>query len=247
MEHLSLSAEKIWYWGPLPITNSLIATWIVGGALIIFALYLRFSLRLIPLKIQNLTEIIVEGFYQLVQKTLGPRADYFFPLIFTFFIYITFLNWFGLIPGVGTIGIYKTIYEEGHLKETFVPLLRGGSADLNTTLALALISVILTQIWGFKTLGWRNHLQKYFNFKSFIRFFTGILELVSELARIISFAFRLFGNIFAGEVLLAVVASLVPLFAPLPFLGLEIFVGVVQALVFSMLTAVFIKMATSHH
>jgi F-type H+-transporting ATPase subunit a len=133
-----------------------------------------------------------------------------------------------------------------HSKSEFVPLFRGPTADLNTTLALALIAVGALQYFGFKSLG-LGYLKKFLNFSNPINFFLGILELISEAAKIISFAFRLFGNIFAGEVLLTVIAFLMPVIAPLPFIGLELFVGVIQALVFSMLTAVFLNMATMAH
>ena len=127
-----------------------------------------------------------------------------------------------------------------------VPLFRPGTTDLNTTLALALISVIVTQIVGFSALGF-GYLKKFFNFSSPINFFVGILELISEFAKIISFSFRLFGNIFAGEVLLTVILMLVPYFVPIPFYGLEVFVAVVQAFVFAMLTLVFMKLAMTSH
>jgi F-type H+-transporting ATPase subunit a len=134
-----------------------------------------------------------------------------------------------------------------HSKRVFVPFFRAATADLNTTIALALISVFLTQFYGVKFLG-LSYFTKFFNFKQGPIFtFVGILELVSEIAKIISFAFRLFGNIFAGEVLLAVIGFLVPVIAPIPFLGMEIFVGTIQALVFAMLSLVFINMATMGH
>lgn len=138
--------------------------------------------------------------------------------------------------------------EGGHAEEkkTFIPLFRAGTADLNTTLALAAISVFVTQIFGFKYLSF-GYLKKYFNFSSPIMAFVGLLELILELAKIMSFAFRLFGNVFAGEVLLAVILFLVPVVAPMPFYGLEIFVGFIQALVFSMLSLVFFNMATISH
>jgi len=129
---------------------------------------------------------------------------------------------------------------------TFVPYFRAGTADLNTTFALAIISVFMTQVFGFKynNLG---YLKKYFNFSSPIMFFIGILELVSEFSKILSFSFRLFGNVFAGEVLLAVIAFLAALVVPMPFYGLEIFVGFIQALVFALLSVVFFNMATISH
>ncbi len=135
--------------------------------------------------------------------------------------------------------------EGGHTQKA-VPIFRPGSADLNTTIALALFSVFMTQVFGVQALG-LGYFKKYVNFSSPIMFFVGILELVSEFAKIISFAFRLFGNIFAGEVLLVVISSLIPLVVPMPFYGLELFVGFIQALVFAMLSLVFFNMATQSH
>ncbi len=135
---------------------------------------------------------------------------------------------------------------EGEHQAVFVPYFRAGTADLNTTLALAIISVVMTQVFGFKFLK-IPYFSKFINFSSPIGFFLGLLETVLEFAKIISFAFRLFGNIFAGEVLLAVIYFLVPLILPMPFLGLEVVVGVIQALVFSMLSLVFFNMATIGH
>jgi F-type H+-transporting ATPase subunit a len=125
-----------------------------------------------------------------------------------------------------------------------VPLLRGANADLNTTLALAVIAVIAIQVLGVSAIGAIKYAKKFFNFSNPINAFVGFLELISEFSKLISFSFRLFGNIFAGEVLLMVIAFLVPYIAPLPFFFLELFVGIVQALVFMMLTLVFIKGAT---
>ena len=150
------------------------------------------------------------------------------------------------MPGVGSLTIPAT----AHGEQIMAPLFRGGTADLNTTLALALVSVILTQIYGFKFLGPKAHIGKYLNFKSPVDFFVGIFEIVSEFSRILSFSFRLFGNILAGEVLLVILAFLLPSF--LAFIGtpmyfMEVFVGFIQALVFAMLTAVFLSMAVEHH
>lgn len=133
-----------------------------------------------------------------------------------------------------------------HEQSKFTPLLRGATADLNTTLAIALVAVVSIQYYGIKTLG-VAYFKKFINLANPIMFGVGLLEVITEASRIISFAFRLFGNIFAGEVLLTVIAFLMPLLAPLPFLGLELFVGFIQALVFSMLTAVFLNMATIAH
>ena len=128
-----------------------------------------------------------------------------------------------------------------------MPFFRGPNADLNTTLALALISVSITQYLSIKTLGIKNYIARFINLKNPIKFFVGILEIISEFAKILSFSFRLFGNIFAGEVLLAVMVFLIPVLVPVPFLALEVFVGFIQALVFTMLTTIFIVVATEGH
>lgn len=237
--HISLVAEEIFKLGGIvPVTNSLLTAWIVMAILIIFSFFATRKLSLVPGGLQSIAEILIDGFYNLFETVVHEKVSQFFPLLMTLFIFIIGINWTELLPGVGTIGITK---ESGRL---FVPLFRPSTADLNLTLALALISVLVIQYTGLKTLGSR-YLKKFFNFSNPINFFVGVLELISELSKIISFSFRLFGNIFAGDVLLTVVAFLIPLFAPLPFLGMELFVGFIQALVFSMLTAAFLSLATS--
>ena len=139
----------------------------------------------------------------------------------------------------------EVIHSEHHGPKA-VPIFRPGTADLNTTAALAIISVLVTQVIGIKYLK-LNYFKKFINTTSPLMFFVGILEIVSEFAKIISFLFRLFGNIFAGEVLLSVMAFLLPLVVPMPFYGLELFVGFIQALVFAMLSLVFFNMATLGH
>jgi len=208
------------------------------GILIILSVFISMKIKLIPGNLQQIAEIVVEGLHSLFGTILHEKISIYFPLIGTYFLYIITLNWMGLLPGVGTIGINRI--EEGH--QVLVPLFRAGTADLNTTLGLALIAILVIQVSGFKTLG-LGYLKKFINFGSPINFFVGILELVSEFSKVISFAFRLFGNIFAGEVLLTVIAFLIPVIAPIPFMGLELFVGFIQALVFSMLTSVFLSLA----
>lgn len=137
--------------------------------------------------------------------------------------------------------------ESGHEEIMSIPLFRGNNADLNATLALAIISVVMIQFYGIQFLGFKTYISKFINFKDPIYFVLGILEIISELSKVISFAFRLFGNVFAGEVLLTIVAFLVPVLASFPFVILEVFVGFVQALVFSMLTSVFLSLSVSHH
>jgi len=238
---ISLAAEKIGHLGPMPITNSLLTSWIATIFLVVIGIISTRNLAMIPKGIQNFFEMIVEFLLKTVDDVIQDeeKTKKYFPLLATIFLFIIANNWLGLLPGVGTIGIHE------HGK--FIPLLRAGNADLNTTLALAVVAVVSIQIFGILAIGFAKYSGKFINFKNPISFFVGILELISELSRLVSFSFRLFGNIFAGEVLLAVIAYLLPFLGPLPFYALEIFVGFIQALVFTMLTLVFIKMAITDH
>lgn len=240
---ISIAAEQIAKIYGFPITNTLILAWIVMGILVCFGAAATYKLSPVPGRIQNVAEAFVEKLYGFVKGVIGTDrdTDKVFPFIVTFFIFILLSNWFGLIPGVGTIGFSG----EHDGKHVLVPFLRAPASDLNTTLAFAVISVIITNIFGISAIGFFRHFGKFISLKNPITFFVGILELIAEVAKILSFSFRLFGNVFAGEVLLVVVGSLIPYLAPIPFLGLEIFVGFIQALVFSMLTLVFIKVAIS--
>ncbi|MDP3725413.1 MAG: F0F1 ATP synthase subunit A [Nanoarchaeota archaeon] len=262
MFSISLVAEEVFKIGGMPVTNSLLTGWV---GIVLLILLVAIGMRkgsLVPTGLQLIFEAIYSFFLNLCESVLGDKksAEKAVPFITTIFLFVFVANIFTVIPGVGTIGIKKT---EAHVAEAAVsaeqsledseakeanltPLFRPASADLNMTIALALVSVIVTQIIGFKTLG-IGYLKKFFNFTNPINFFVGILELISEFAKIISFSFRLFGNIFAGEVLLAVILMLVPYFVPLPFYGLEIFVSIIQAFVFAMLTLVFIKLAMTSH
>jgi F-type H+-transporting ATPase subunit a len=237
MLHISLAAETIAHIGPLPVTNSLLMTWVVMGILIILSIVSTRKLSLIPGYIQSIAEIVIEGLYSFFSSVVGHHVKVIFPLVASLFLFIIVSNWSGLLPGVGTIGFTEA--------EGFVPLLRGPTADLNMTIALAIIAVIAMQYFGFKTLGIKYG-TRFISFKGPIDFYVGLLEIISDISKVISFAFRLFGNIFAGEVLLSVMAFLMPFLVPLPFLGLELFVGFIQALVFSTLTSVFINVAVAH-
>ncbi len=238
MLQISLAAEKIGSIFGLPITNSLLATWLTMAVLIIFSWAATRNLTMIPSGIQSLAEVLIGGLYDFFTSVTGEKhIKTFFSLVASLFLFIITANWLGLLPGFGTIGFFHG--------EEFVPLLRGATADLNMTVGLAITSVLAIQYYGFKILGF-HYRTRFLNFESPIMFYVGILELVSESSKVISFAFRLFGNIFAGEVLLAVMAFLMPFIIPLPFLMMELFVGFIQALVFSMLTAVFLNVAVSH-
>ncbi len=238
---ISINAETLFKIGGFPVTNSMLATSLFVIILAIITYIGTRKMKTHPKGLQNALEMIVESINNLTHSVIDNKkvAKVIFPLIATFFIFIIVNNWAGLIPGFGSIGIYEM--KEGH--EVFVPLFRSANADLNTTLMLSLLSVIVIQIVGIGAIGLKSYSKKFFNFSSPILFFVGILELISEFIKIISFSFRLFGNVFAGEVLLVVITMLVPYILPMPFYGLELFVGFIQALVFMMLTLVFIKMS----
>ena len=241
--HISIKSEHIFDFFGFSLTNSYLAAIIV--IILFFFLALYYSVQVKRTKKTNFFYFIhftFKAIYNFFQNVVGERIGLLFPLLGSLFFYILLLNWFGLLPGVGSILI--RIIEIGG-KHSYVPLLRGNTTDLNTTLALALIAFIVIQYYGMKELGVTRYLTKFFNFSNPISFFTGLLEVVSEFSKVLSFSFRLFGNIFAGEVLLVIIAFLMPILASFPFLLLETFVGLVQAIVFSMLTAVFILNATA--
>ena len=237
--HISISAQPIFNVYGYEVTNSMLVTVLVSGFLVGLSLAgKRWFKRSQKPRWVLFMQTIVESFYEFVMSITPQHAAKFFPLVATIFLFVLFGSWAGLLPGAESIGLKTT--------RGFVPLLRGATADINTTLALAIFAIVSVQIFGYKHRGIR-YFKKFLDFSNPINLFVGFLELISEFSRMISFAFRLFGNIFAGEVLLAVIAFLVPLLASLPFLGLEIFIGFIQALVFSTLTLVFINIATSEH
>jgi F-type H+-transporting ATPase subunit a len=272
---ISAAAEPIWCPGGhhegelcsaetiLPITNSLIMTVLVDLLLLLTIIFGARNMQLLPRGFQNLVEAMVEGFYNFAQSVDRKNIAKFFPLCATIFFFVLYSNLFALVPGVGSIGSCVEAHEAGeevdHPSAFFasfpgtcenghvVPILRSPSADLNVTLAFAIVAVIMIQVFGFQALG-IGYLTKFFNFREGgMGFFVGILELISEFVRIIAFAFRLFGNIFAGEVILVVMAFLFPYILPLPFYGLELFVAFMQAFIFSVLTLVFMSIATIAH
>ena len=242
MLHISLAAEKVASIGSFPVTNSLLSAWIVMAILICISLIINKSITIIPSSIQSIAEMVISGLYDFFESVMGHHVKKAFPVLASLFLFIILANWLGLLPGVGTIVFYETTVP---LEKKFIPLLRGATADLNTTIALAVVAFFAIQYFGFATLG-VEYSKRFLNFSNPIMFFVGLLEIVSDLSKVVSFAFRLFGNIFAGEVLLAVMAFLMPFIAPMPFLLLELFVGFIQALVFSTLTAVFINVAVAH-
>lgn len=236
--HVAIAAEKLGEWVGIPITNTLLMSWLVVLSLIAVAFFVSRHLAIVPGRLQSLFELMVDGVMTYMATTLESKdlARKYFPLIATIFLFIFLGNLFEFIPGVGAV-IYHP--ENGEA----VPFLRSMNTDLNTTLALALISFLVIEISGIVIVGFFKYFGRFFNFHSIIGFFVGIIEFISELVRLVSFSFRLFGNIFAGEVLLAVIAFFLPVFVPVPFMLFELFVGLVQAGIFAILTLFFIKLA----
>jgi F-type H+-transporting ATPase subunit a len=244
----TLSSETIFKIGGFEVRNTIMAALLSIIVLTIIGLLVkRRKYALVPGGIQNLAESVIEGFLGFFTSIVGDekKTRKFFPLVMTIFLYIIVSNWMGLLPGFGSIGIWEE--HEGH--KVLVPIFRSAFADINMTLALAIISVTMVQFYGITSLGFKKYSKKFFvnPLKDPIGCFVGLLEFISEFAKIISFSFRLFGNIFAGEVLLMVITFLVPYVIPLPFYGLELFVGFIQALVFAFLTLVFLKISTTAH
>ena len=245
--NISIAAESLFHIGSFAVTNTLVVTLGISLLIIAGSLILKKRISLVPRGFQNIVESILEALLNLADSVTQDRkqSKKFFPIVATIFIFVILTNWVEVVPGLGTIGINEM--EEG--KQILVPFIRSGAADLNFTLAIAIVSVISAQVLGIAAIGVGKYAGKFFvsplRSPYFVGTFVGILELVSEVAKLISFSFRLFGNIFAGEVLLMVMLFLVPYFIPLPFLLLELFVGFVQALVFAMLTLVFFKMAAT--
>src|SRR3989344_3005568 len=235
--HVVLAPEQLGtLWG-LPITNTLITSWIVVAVLIILALTIGKRLRMVPGRFQTLLEWVFGFVYDYIAETLESRemARRFFPLLTTIFLFIFTSNILEFTPGIGSLGLMRG--------SEFLPLLRSVNTDLNVTLTLAIISFLVIEITGILVVGAWKYAGKFLNFHSPIGFFVGIIEFFSEIARIVSFSFRLFGNIFAEEVLILVVVYFLPVVGPVPVMLFEVFVGFVQAAIFALLTLFFIKIA----
>ncbi|MBI2846989.1 MAG: F0F1 ATP synthase subunit A [Chloroflexi bacterium] len=260
--------------GDFIITNSIVAAWLSILVLLGFSLAATRNMRVVPRGTQNFVEAIVEMFLNLVEGVAGKKnGRRFFPLVATIFLFILTSNWMGLLPGFGTIGLvgekelahfqsfsiigFNLYYIPiGSSEGAVIPFLRSANTDLNTPLAMALMAMVFVEYWGISALGFFNYSSKFFNVRrllrgdiinGFIDLYIGMVEAITELARIVSFTFRLFGNIFAGEILLAVMSFLIPLVVVVPFFGLELFVGFIQALIFAVLTLVFAVIAVEGH
>jgi F-type H+-transporting ATPase subunit a len=241
-----------------PITNSMLVTWIVALGLLLFARAATRNMTHVPGGAQNLLEWLVEGVYNLLESIIGShlvkKTFWFFA---TIFLFILAANWIGLVPGVGTIG-WGHHSADGFLVEE--PLFRGANADLNLTLAMALIFFALWIVWAVQEVGVRGMARELFGAKgetsglmkplmAIIFLAAGLLEIISILFRPVSLSFRLYGNVFAGENMLEAMSRLVPglgWLLPIPFYFMELLVGLVQAMVFMLLTAVFTLLICQH-
>jgi F-type H+-transporting ATPase subunit a len=257
-EHgLPQSAVKIEHWGGF-ITNSMVVSWVVAIALIIFARVATRDMKGVPNGAQNLVEWLVEGLYGFLESVVGPHlVKRTFWFLATIFIFILSANWVGLIPGVGTIGWGRQTPGGFEVEQ---PLFRGANADLNLTFAMAIIFFACWIFWALQELGPTGFVKELFAPKGettgllkvlmiVVFFASGCLEIISILFRPISLGFRLYGNVFAGETMLETMARLKPGFGwllPIPFYFMELLVGLVQALVFMLLCAVFTLLICQH-
>lgn len=246
----TLAPETLFHIGNIPVTNTIINAWLAIIIFLTIGLLLRRQLALRPGKLQNFFEFILETLMDYFDQVTGERKKTlrFLPLVGSVFFFIVLSNWLGLIPGTGSIKL-------GHLF-----LLRPANTDLNLTVAMALSAVFASHIYGLLTVGFFTHFNKFIQIgtlakslkhgpiailTALVEMMVGVIEIISEMAKVLSLSLRLFGNIFAGEVLITVMTSLVAILVPTPFMLLELLVGLIQAAVFSLLTLVYLTVMTS--
>ncbi len=237
---MQIGPETLFSIAGFPVTNTVIATVIADIVIITLVLVVDRVVALKPGRIQNAVEAVVDYFRETTEEIAGERASFIYPWVLSFFLFILISNLLAQFPGFESIR-FQTLTSEHH----GVPFLRAATSDLNFTLALAVISVAVTHYFSIKYTGIRAYLTRFITFKMFpIFLFVGILEFVNEITKFISFSFRLFGNIFAGERIMSAMYDLFPLGLPLPFIIFEIMVALIQAVVFAMLTMAFMHIMT---
>lgn len=235
---ISLSSEVLFHLGPLPVTNTLLDMLFVDVVLLVLIWFVRKNLSLIPSLFQTIFEFAFDALNSLTASTSEKHARQIFPYVMSFFLFIMISNFSGLLPLLPDFGVY----EDGKL----VPFIRSASTDLNTTLALALVSLVATHAMSIRTIGLRHYIGRFVSLNP-LALYTGVLELISEFTKIISFSFRLFGNIFVGEVLLASASAFFAYLLPIPLVLYESFVAILQALIFALLTMAFMSIFTTAH
>jgi F-type H+-transporting ATPase subunit a len=260
MAPIPLAAEPITHLGPFMVTNTMVNAWIVTVFFCVVAAVAARRKTLVPTGIHTVIESVIDVLAREMEKVTGDRARarQFFPLVATIFFVVLANNWLGLFPGMGTVGVYGVMHGEIEL----IPLLRSAGSDLNFTLSLALVAVIFSHFAGVRAVGIVSYVSKFVNIKGIvtslkhgpmaivtavIEFGVGLIEIIGEFAKTLSLSLRLFGNVFAGEILITVMLGLASFVVPIPFMFLEILVGVVQATVFAMLTLVYLLIATTPH
>ena len=241
--HVAIEAETLFKIGPLSFTNSMVGALLASVLLLLAAWYITRRSALVPGRLQSALELPVELMTGIVAGSSSRWRGYV-ALILGFFLMILVANWIGLLPGVGTIGITH-VDEAGH--EAMIPLVRPASADLNFTLGLAIVSFVMFVYWGIKANGAGGYVKELMGEPLYMAPLMLPINLISELSRLISLSMRLFGNVFAGEVLLATMIALAPILVPAVFLGLEALFGFVQALVFALLAMTYIGTAIAEH
>ncbi len=267
--HVSLPSEAMFHIGDFKITNTLISSWITIILLCTLFYFATRKMKDVPGRLQGLAEVVVDGIYNTIQGVSGEKyVKTFFPVVTTIFLYVVTNALLALVPLWGTWGPIEEIQEGSHTATVIVPFLRAANTDINLTLSIALISFFFVEYLGFSKIGALNYINSFFHFKElgkalgelfkgnfkafisgfafgFINMYVGLLELLSHLIRIISFTFRLFGNMTAGEILIGVMTFLVALIVPSIFYGFETLFGLLQALIFAGLTLVFGLMAVT--
>src|SRR3989339_1774179 len=248
----TLAPEVVFHIGQLPVTNTMINVWLAIIIFLVIGIFIKTNLSFRPGKFQNSFEYILELLMGYFDQVTGDRKKTlrFMPVVGSIFFFILLSNWLGLLPGTGSIKV-------GHAM-----LLRPANSDLNLTIVMALVAVVSSHLFGLVSVGIFTHLNKFIQigtliksikkgpiaiFTAIIEFGVGIIEIVSEFAKVVSLSLRLFGNVFAGEVLLTVMLGLAAYLLPIPFMFLEILVGVIQATVFAMLTLAYLTVATEEH
>lgn len=261
--HVALPAEPIAHVGSLSITNTLLASWFTIVVLVGLSYICTRKMKLVPGRRQGMAEVVVEGLLNFVESVAGKKhARMLFSGVATIFIYVISNAYLALLPFFGTIGI--------HHEHEFIAIFRAANTDVNVPLSIALMSFFFVESWGMRAIGVLHYLSEFINVRQFlhglkelftgkiktgpmnivfgfISLFVGVLEIFSHLTRMLSFTFRLFGNMTAGEILILVSSFLIPLVFAIPFYGLELLIGMIQALIFGGLTLVFGTIAVSPH
>jgi len=243
MPHIETAAEELFTVGPLSVTNSMVGAVLATVVLLLIAVLALRGASLVPSRLQLAMELPIEWVAGIVRDAGGSRWRSYVALIIGIFLFVLVANWLGLLPGVGTIGFFAS-NEEG--ERVLIPLVRPASADLNFTLGLAIVSFVAFTGIGIRANGILRYLRHLLIADPWwLTPLVTPIHIVSELARLISLSMRLFGNVFAGEILIAIMTALVPIAIPVVFLGLELLFGAVQALVFALLTMAYVILAVA--